>query len=136
MKNFLKLKPQNMECRKLHLFKFFMKNFLFQIQLNWVELRVLQLGIRAQKVGNGLGVTPMMVMICLHNFDLHLSNRRPVPTMLDFLCSNRKWAYWLVYEGNLKYSNRCTVGSKIIRALEIVRVKKLIPNAVLWNKYL
>ena len=25
----------------------------------------------------------------------------------------------------------CTVGSKIIRALEIVRVKKLIPNAVL-----
>ena len=29
-----------------------------------------------------------------------------------------------------------TVGSKIIRALEIVRVKKFIFNAVLSNKYL
>ena len=29
-----------------------------------------------------------------------------------------------------------TVGSKIIRALEISRVKKLMPNAVLMNKYL
>ena len=29
-----------------------------------------------------------------------------------------------------------TVGSKIIRALEIGRVKKLIFNAILWNKYL
>ena len=28
-----------------------------------------------------------------------------------------------------------TVGSKIIRALEIIRVKKPIPNAVLWNKF-
>ena len=32
--------------------------------------------------------------------------------------------------------SKLTVGSKIIRALEIVRVKKLIPNAVLWNKWL
>ena len=29
-----------------------------------------------------------------------------------------------------------TAGSKIIRTFEIIRVKKLIPNAVLWNKYL
>ena len=29
-----------------------------------------------------------------------------------------------------------TVGRKIIRALEIIRVKKLIPNAALWNKIL
>ena len=29
-----------------------------------------------------------------------------------------------------------TVGSKIIRTVEIVHVKKLIPNAVLSNKYL
>ena len=29
-----------------------------------------------------------------------------------------------------------TVGSKIIRALEIIRVKKLIHNIVLRNKYL
>ena len=28
------------------------------------------------------------------------------------------------------------VGSKIIWALDIIRVKKLIPNGVLWNKYL
>ena len=28
------------------------------------------------------------------------------------------------------------VGSKIIRALEIIRVEKLIPNATLENKYL
>ena len=28
----------------------------------------------------------------------------------------------------------CTVGSKIIRPLEIIRVKKFIPNIVLWNK--
>ena len=29
----------------------------------------------------------------------------------------------------------CTIDSKIIRALEIVRVKKLINNAVLLNKF-
>ena len=29
--------------------------------------------------------------------------------------------------------NVYTVGSKIIRALEIIRPKKLRPNAVLWN---
>ena len=28
-----------------------------------------------------------------------------------------------------------TVGSKIIRAFEIIRVKKLMSNAILWNKY-
>ena len=32
--------------------------------------------------------------------------------------------------------HKYTVGSKIILALEIIRVKKLIPNAVLGNKYL
>ena len=31
---------------------------------------------------------------------------------------------------------RCTVGSKIIRALEIILVKKRMLNAVLWNQYL
>ena len=36
---------------------------------------------------------------------------------------------------NAKYGI-VTVGSKIIRALEIIRVKKLMPNAVLWNKFL
>ena len=29
---------------------------------------------------------------------------------------------------------KCTVSSKIIQALEIIWVKKLIPNAVLWKK--
>ena len=29
-----------------------------------------------------------------------------------------------------------TVGGKIIRALEIVHVRKLIPNAVLWKKHI
>ena len=33
-------------------------------------------------------------------------------------------------------SQKATVGRKIIRVLEIIRVKKLIPNVVLWNKYL
>ena len=28
-----------------------------------------------------------------------------------------------------------TVCSKIIRALVIIRIRKLIPNGVLWNKY-
>ena len=30
---------------------------------------------------------------------------------------------------------KCTVGSKIIQAIEIIRVKKLIPNVVLRYKY-
>ena len=29
-----------------------------------------------------------------------------------------------------------TVDSKIVRALEVIRVKKFILNAVLWNKYM
>ena len=33
-------------------------------------------------------------------------------------------------------ASSCTAGSKIIRALEIIRVKILIPNAVVRNKYL
>ena len=33
------------------------------------------------------------------------------------------------------FQNFCTVDSKIIQALEIVHVQKLIPNAVLLNKY-
>ena len=35
----------------------------------------------------------------------------------------------------IKYSLN-TVGSKTIRALEISRVKNLVSNAILWNKYL
>ena len=35
-----------------------------------------------------------------------------------------------------QYENYDTIGSKIIRALEIIRVKKLISNAVLCNIYL
>ena len=38
--------------------------------------------------------------------------------------------------GNLWHLPVSTVDSKIIRALEISRVKKLISNAVLRNKYL
>ena len=34
-----------------------------------------------------------------------------------------------------KISNNVTIGSKIIRALQIIRDKKLIPNIVLCNKY-
>ena len=36
-----------------------------------------------------------------------------------------------------KFESGCfTVGSKIIRALEIIHVKKFVPNAVLWTKLL
>ena len=46
----------------------------------------------------------------------------------------RKNIHDLVSRIELKFGN--TVHSKIIRALEIIRVKKLISNAVLWNKSL
>ena len=42
--------------------------------------------------------------------------------------------YCIVYK--LFIICHATVGNKIIRALEIIRVKKLILNAVWWNKYL
>ena len=35
-----------------------------------------------------------------------------------------------------KFIRLCTVDNKIIRAFEIIHVKKLIPNAILRNKYL
>ena len=38
--------------------------------------------------------------------------------------------------GSLRVSGRFTIGSKIIRALEIIRVKKFILNAVIWSNYL
>ena len=37
------------------------------------------------------------------------------------------------YRLNVAYYLKNTVDSKIIRALEIIRVKKLMLNAVLWN---
>ena len=53
------------------------------------------------------------------------------------LCIEILWAHWngsTNYTKKFKY--RIKVGSKIIRTLEIIRVKKFILNAVLWNKYL
>ena len=41
--------------------------------------------------------------------------------------------WWIA---KLFWPETITVGRKIIRELEIIPVKKLVPNAVLWNKYL
>ena len=60
-----------------------------------------------------------------------------------FIMDDNKWTNIFLYILTNIYWNVVllhyfmhTVDRKTIRALEIVRVKKLIPNAVLWNKCL
>ena len=49
------------------------------------------------------------------------------------------WVYWNIRHVKMHLYETgvpLIVESKIIRELEIIRVKKIIPNVVLWNKYL
>ena len=59
-------------------------------------------------------------------------------TNADPCLNSRKFSFFrkIILKNTRQTRSICSVGSKIIRALEIIRVEKLIPITVLRNKYL